>query len=101
MSLTTTAKGRHFEIEVEEWLKHLGYRDTKRNEKVRVSDDVKPYECDIHGHSYSVVWVKLRRLGIAWVALIWIYMYFDAGGLRSGVESAMTTFQLSANHAGL
>lgn len=101
MGLSTTEKGRQFEVEVEEWLRRNGYRDTERNVKVRVSEDVKPYECDVHGHSYSAIWIKLRRLGIGWFVLVWIYLLLDAGGLRTATERAITTFELSASDASL
>ena len=68
MSLNTTAKGRDFEAEVATWLEAQGYNDVERNVRVEVSPGAL-FECDIHAHQYSLMWIKLRRIGILFFAI--------------------------------
>ncbi len=64
------AKGKDFEQEVAEYMKKkLGYTDTQLNERLKLNEDTRPWECDIHGRRYSMPWENIRKLGIVFATL--------------------------------
>ena len=56
-------KGQEFEREVSEWLKkHFDCSRTSRNERVQITLNARPFECDVHAVRGSALKRNLRRL---------------------------------------
>lgn len=95
MFLSSTDKGRQFEIEVEQWLQRQGYHDTTRNEMVRVCDNLNPFECDIHGHSYSRLWTKIKKFGTLYALWVLVMLLLNLGNARRALPQMAALYLAS------
>jgi hypothetical protein len=79
-------KGQEFEREVAAWLKaHYGCTQASRNERVQLTVNARPFECDVHAVRGSALGRSLRRLGGAFL-LVALAAYLLG---RLGVETTL------------
>ena len=79
--------GKKFEVAFERFMvTNLGIRETYRNELVNGKVAARPFECDIHGVSYSQSWRLLRYVALV-VLIVGVIVIFLPGLFGDTAES--------------